>query len=319
MFTLKACLWAAVATAMPLIELSTREVARMDELERNKPVAIRQNPPLMGRANRIVPVVVGGPQDTFVPNMIRAAAGDVIQFQFSSGNHTVTQSAEESPCQPLQATQSGVIHSGHIPFEAGQTTVGTFSVVLTNTEPIYLYCATGPHCQIGQVMAINPPSEENLVQFNKKAAGALANIDGGDPTGGTVGEIPLAEAAFTPAAEEEAPPPPPADTPAADAPPAASPPPAVVPPAPPVESPPPAPPAETPAALPPSGVALPPPSGTPPPPPSAAAPPTPPSGTPPPAPPAGSAPPMPSAPPAGMPPAEMSAGAPEAASLEDQY
>lgn len=39
MFTLKACLWAAVATAMPLIELSTREVARMDELERNKPVA----------------------------------------------------------------------------------------------------------------------------------------------------------------------------------------------------------------------------------------------------------------------------------------
>ncbi|WZH45224.1 Extracellular serine-rich [Fusarium acuminatum] len=317
MFTLKACLWAAVATAMPLIELSTREVAKMDELEKNKPVAIRQNPPLMGRANRIIPVVVGGPQDTFVPNMIRAAAGDVIQFQFSSGNHTVTQSAEDSPCQPLQATQSGVIHSGHIPFEAGQQTVGTFNVPLTNTEPIYLYCATGPHCQIGQVMAINPPSEENLVQFNKKAAGALANVDAGDPTGGTVGEIPLADAAFTPAAEEEAPPPPPpADTPAAGAPPAASPPPAVVPPAPPVESPPPAPPAETPAALPlpPSGVAPPPSAGTPPPPPSAAAPPVPPSGTPPPAPPA---PPAGSAPP--MPPAEMPASAPEAASLEDEY
>ncbi|KAM0204039.1 hypothetical protein ACHAPQ_006852 [Fusarium lateritium] len=230
----------------------------MDELERNKPVTIRQNPPLMGRANRIIPVVVGGPQDTFVPNMIRAAAGDVIQFQFSSGNHTVTQSAEDSPCQPLQATQSGVIHSGHIPFEAGQLTVGTFSVPLSNTEPIYLYCATGPHCQTGQVMAINPPSEENLVQFNKKAAGALANVDGGDPTGGTVGEIPLADAAFTPA-EEEAPPPPPA----------ASPPPAVVPP---VESPAPAPPAETPAALPPPAAAAPP-AGTPPPAPPAEMPP----------------------------------------------
>ncbi|KAM0435480.1 hypothetical protein ACHAQK_008318 [Fusarium lateritium] len=285
MFTLKACLWAAVATAMPLIELSPREVARMDEIERNKPVTIRQNPPLMSRANRIIPVVVGGPQDTFVPNMIRAAAGDVIQFQFSSGNHTVTQSAEDSPCQPLQATQSGVIHSGHIPFEAGQLTVGTFTVPLSNTEPIYLYCATGPHCQTGQVMAINPPSEENLVQFNKKAAGALANVDGGDPTGGTVGEIPLADAAFTPA-EEEAPPPPPADSPGAGAPPAASPPPAVVPP---VESPAPAPPAETPAALPPPAVA-PPPVGTPSP-----------------------------APPAEMPPVEMPAGAPEAASLADQH
>ncbi|KAF4985181.1 hypothetical protein FGRMN_11269, partial [Fusarium graminum] len=269
----KTCLWAAVATAMPLIEMSPREVARMDELAKNKPLAIRQNPPLAPRANRIIPVVVGGPQDTFVPNMIRAAAGDVIQFQFSSGNHTVTQSAEDSPCQPLQATQSGVIHSGHIPFEAGQTVVGTFNVPLVNTEPIYLYCATGPHCQLGQVMAINPPSEENLVQFNKKAAGALANVDAGEPTGGTVGEIPLAEAAFTPAPEEDAPP----AAPPAESPGAAVPPPAQSPGAPP------APPAETPAAAPPAvetpGAAAPPPVDSPPaeapaatPPPPAAAP-----------------------------------------------
>ncbi|KLO92266.1 uncharacterized protein LW93_7897 [Fusarium fujikuroi] len=211
----KTFLWAAVVTAMPLVELSPRE---LHELEVHQPVSIKRNPPLEGRANRIIPVVVGGAQDTFVPNMIRAAAGDVIQFQFSNGNHTVTQSSEDSPCQPLQATQSGVIHSGHIPFEAGQTTVGTFNVPLNNTEPIYLYCATGPHCQIGQVMAINPPSEENLVQFSKKAAGALANVDAGAATGGTVGEIPLADAAFTPA-EEEAPPAPPAEsTPAASPP-----------------------------------------------------------------------------------------------------
>jgi plastocyanin len=165
----KVFLWAVVATAMPLVEMSPRE---LHELEVHQPVSsksphhtpkdshshfpVRKNSPLEARANRIIPVVVGGAQDTFVPNMIRAAAGDVIQFQFSSGNHTVTQSSEDSPCQPLQATQSGVIHSGHIPFEAGQTTVGTFNVPLNNTEPIYLYCATGPHCQIGQVMAINP-------------------------------------------------------------------------------------------------------------------------------------------------------------------
>ncbi|KAF5607296.1 extracellular serine-rich [Fusarium pseudoanthophilum] len=227
----KTFLWAAAVTAMPLVEMSPRELR---DLEVHQPISIKRNPPLEARANRIIPVVVGGSQDTFVPNMIRAAAGDVIQFQFSNGNHTVTQSSEDSPCQPLQATQSGVIHSGHIPFEAGQTTVGTFNVPLNNTEPIYLYCATGPHCQIGQVMAINPPSEENLVQFSKKAAGALANVDAGAPTGGTVGEIPLADAAFTPA-EEEAPPAPPAESS-----PAASP----------------APPAETPSATPGAAAAM---------------------------------------------------------------
>ncbi|KAG5797314.1 hypothetical protein H9Q69_003618 [Fusarium xylarioides] len=230
----KTLLWAAVVTAMPLVEISPRE---LHELEVHQPVSIKRNPPLEARANRIIPVVVGGAQDTFVPNMIRAAAGDVIQFQFSNGNHTVTQSSGDSPCQPLQATQSGVIHSGHIPFEAGQTTVGTFNVPLNNTEPIYLYCATGPHCQIGQVMAINPPSEENLVQFSKKAAGALANVDAGAATGGTVGEIPLADAAFTPA-EEEAPPAPPAESTPAASPPTPSAPSA------------PAPPAETPSATP---------------------------------------------------------------------
>ncbi|QPC73407.1 hypothetical protein HYE68_004159 [Fusarium pseudograminearum] len=242
---MKSLLWVVAASAMPLIELSPRQLHTM---EQTKPLTIRKNPPLAPRANRIIPVVVGGPQDTFVPNMIRAAVGDVIQFQFSNGNHTVTQSSEDSPCQPLQATQSGAIHSGHIPFEDGQTTVGTFNVPLTSTDPLFFYCATGPHCMLGQVMAINPPSEANLVEYNRKANGALANIDAGAPTGGTVGEIPLADAAFTPAPPEDgAPPAPPADTPAAaptppvvESPPAATPvaeAPAEMSPAPPAEAP----------------------------------------------------------------------------------
>lgn len=80
----------------------------------------------------------------------------MIQFQFSSGNHTVTQSAAELACQPLQATVAGAIHSGHIPFEAGQTTVGVFNMPVLSTGTMYLYCATGPHCLEGQVMVVNP-------------------------------------------------------------------------------------------------------------------------------------------------------------------
>lgn len=106
--------------------------------------------------NVLIPVVVGGPQDLFVPNLVRARVGDVVQFQFSNGNHTVTQSRATEGCQPLQATDASAVHSGHIPFEQGQTEVGTFSMVVQSAEPMFLYCATGPHCQTGQVMVINP-------------------------------------------------------------------------------------------------------------------------------------------------------------------
>jgi plastocyanin len=47
-----------------------------------------------------------------VPNIVTAAVGDVVQFQFSNGNHTVTQSAQDAACQPLQATVATAIHSG---------------------------------------------------------------------------------------------------------------------------------------------------------------------------------------------------------------
>ena len=116
----------------------------------------KEIPNIRPRANKLIPVVVGGPQDTFVPNSVTAAVGDVIQFQFSNGNHTVTQSAEDAACQPLQATVAGAVHSGHIPYTAGQTTVGTFNMPVTSTDPMFLYCATGPHCQEGQVMIVNP-------------------------------------------------------------------------------------------------------------------------------------------------------------------
>ena len=104
------------------------------------------------RQNQIIPVVVGGTQDVFVPNSVVAAVGDIVQFQFSNGNHTVTQSTVDQACTPMDAG----VHSGHIPFKDGQTEVGTFNMPVTSTEPMFLYCATGPHCQLGQVMVINP-------------------------------------------------------------------------------------------------------------------------------------------------------------------
>lgn len=154
------------------------------------------------RANQLIPVVVGGAQVLFMPNMMLAAVGDVIQFQFAEGNHTVTQSSETEACKPLQKTVSTAVHSGHIPFKAGQTTVGTFNVPITDTKPMFLYCATGPHCQLGQVMIINPSNTAQVVNYAKLSAQAKANVDGGAPSGGSAASIQLSAAAFVPAPAE---------------------------------------------------------------------------------------------------------------------
>ncbi|KAI8963613.1 hypothetical protein F5Y11DRAFT_139977 [Daldinia sp. FL1419] len=168
-------------------------------------------------ANRIIPVVVGGPQDTFVPNTVKASVGDIIQFQFSNGNHTVTQSAENTPCTPLE----GGIHSGHIPFQDGQTTVGTFNMPVTSADAMFLYCATGPHCQEGQVMVVNPADDQQIVNYAKGSQSTTSSVDGTAVNGGTVASIPLDAAAFVPAPAQEAPPagaPPAAAAPAVPAP-----------------------------------------------------------------------------------------------------
>ncbi|KAK7408241.1 hypothetical protein QQX98_009604 [Neonectria punicea] len=204
--------FAAMVTAMPQPLMLTPPTAPS-----KPPFRIRRSLPPQKRANKLITVVVGGTQDTFVPNSVQAAVGDVIQFQFSSGNHTVTQSSEDAACQPLQLTNPAAIHSGHIPYEAGQTTVGTFNMPVTSTDPTFLYCATGPHCQNGQVMVVNPTSDEQLLNYSKLSSAAAANVDGTDVVGGTVGEISLDTAAFNPPVEEEEPAPPgeaPAETPA---------------------------------------------------------------------------------------------------------
>ncbi|KAF3003475.1 hypothetical protein E8E13_003937 [Curvularia kusanoi] len=157
-------------------------------------------PHMHRRQNQVIPVVVGGPQDTFVPNSIVAAVGDVIQFQFSNGNHTVTQSTADKACTPMDAG----VHSGHIPFKDGQTEVGTFNMPVTSTDPMFLYCATGPHCQEGQVMIINPTNAKQVADYSKLSQGTQKSTDGGAVVGGAVGKIALDKAAFTPAPPQAA-------------------------------------------------------------------------------------------------------------------
>lgn len=90
---------------------------------------------------------------------------------------------------------TGGVHSGHIPFKDGDTEVGTFNMVIANTEPMFLYCATGPHCQVGQVMVVNPVNAKQVADYAKVSQATKESKDGTSVVGGTVGKITLANAA----------------------------------------------------------------------------------------------------------------------------
>ena len=98
---------------------------------------------------------------TFNPSNIRANIGEAVQFQFMGGNHTATQSVFDQPCQPANLFNSSIFgfHSGFVPAAASAAMgqIGTYTIMINSTAPIWIYCAQGRHCQGGMTMVINEP------------------------------------------------------------------------------------------------------------------------------------------------------------------
>lgn len=145
------------------------------------PVGTTVVPPGAGATHS---VTVGGPQGlAFSPQQIEATVGDTVIFTFLSQNHTATQSAFETPCDPLdggmdsgfQANANNTIDPP--PKVAMQVMVGT---------PLWFYCRQGNHCGKGMVFSINPSAEKTHAMFQslaikQKGAGAGGAITGNGP------------------------------------------------------------------------------------------------------------------------------------------
>lgn len=146
---------------------------------------------------RTVSVIVGRNGTTFQPNNIRAAVGDAVQFQFMGGNHTVTQSTFDNPCSPINNFVKNVtgVHSGYVPFAASAAMgqVPVYTIMINNTNPMWLYCAQAKHCQNGMVMVINENTAANssrsLANYRQLASSvAQSTVPGQAPaTGGNGG------------------------------------------------------------------------------------------------------------------------------------
>lgn len=130
---------------------------------------------------------------TYEPSDLTAAVGDMVQFQFFGGNHTATQSTFDKPCQPVsQNSNITGFHSGFIPAAASEAMGmrAVYSVMINNTNPLWIYCAQGRHCEMGMAMVINKPASNpnrTLATYKELAKGATTELPTGGATGGTPG------------------------------------------------------------------------------------------------------------------------------------
>lgn len=131
-----------------------------------------------------IQVAVGQNGLTYLPNDIKAAVGDSVEFSFFPKNHTVTQSSFAQPCHPL----ANGFFSSFVPTTSSPSGT-TFTILVNDTKPIWLYCGqtTGNHCQSGMVAAINAPTTGNtLAAFVALAKNATTSTSppGSAPVGG---------------------------------------------------------------------------------------------------------------------------------------
>ncbi|PVF98797.1 hypothetical protein CPB86DRAFT_784438 [Serendipita vermifera] len=105
-----------------------------------------------------------GPGLTYTPDHVTAASGDTVTFHFLPGQHTVTQSSFENPCARL----SDGFDSGLRPGSSDGS--DTYVVNVTDTTPVWIYCATPAHCTGGMVFAINA-EDAQFAEFQAAAEG----------------------------------------------------------------------------------------------------------------------------------------------------
>lgn len=134
--------------------------------------------------------VVVGFNDTlsFNPTSLNNVSnGDVVNFQFVSKNHSVTQSTFADPC-----TAAGVSSGFQNVSDPTGSSFPTWSITIENTTaPLWFFCAqvtaNSTHCQQGMVFAINPTAQKSFTLFQQMAmATNTTQPPGQNPSGSIV-------------------------------------------------------------------------------------------------------------------------------------
>nr|XP_018265688.1 uncharacterized protein I303_02060 [Kwoniella dejecticola CBS 10117]OBR87846.1 hypothetical protein I303_02060 [Kwoniella dejecticola CBS 10117] len=111
---------------------------------------------------------------TYSPTEVKAELGDIVEFQFMAGNHTASQSTFADPY-----TNAG-FKSGFIPGNASSPT--SFSILVNETKPIWVYCAQATHCKDGMVMAGNATVSGNSTGSASTSSSPSASSSSSSPS-----------------------------------------------------------------------------------------------------------------------------------------
>ncbi|KAI1210481.1 uncharacterized protein F4807DRAFT_68101 [Annulohypoxylon truncatum] len=145
-------------------------------------------------AQKVHVVSVGSTNGTlaFSPDSVTADVGDMLQFQFRGGNHSVAQSNFDNPCSPIaDHTNTTGIFSGYQPVAASQAMgmIPTYTVMVAAKTPLWFYCSQAKHCQAGMVMVVNENTAANssrsLANFKALAKVQTANVAPSTAAGGS--------------------------------------------------------------------------------------------------------------------------------------
>jgi len=148
-------------------------------------------------------VTVGGAAAglAFDPPSVAAAIGDMVIFTFLSMNHTATQSAFATPCEPL----AGGMDSGFQP-NPNNTVNPPPQVamqVMVDT-PLWFFCKQSGHCGKGMTFSINPTADKTQALFQSMAIAQNGTGTGSVITGGDAAAPAASAEASTASAGEAA-------------------------------------------------------------------------------------------------------------------
>ncbi|KAJ5537455.1 cupredoxin [Penicillium frequentans] len=136
-------------------------------------------------ANPVQSINVGEDGFTFSPDTLTVSPGDKVEFHFFPGDHSVTQASFTNPCHPLSDRS---IFSGFVSTTNSEAKE-VFTLIVNDTNPIWLYCAQIGHCQAGMVAVINPPmsGQDTLAAFKAAAAEMSSSSEPSSIQGGVLG------------------------------------------------------------------------------------------------------------------------------------
>ncbi|KAG5643114.1 hypothetical protein DXG03_001540 [Asterophora parasitica] len=122
----------------------------------------------------------------FDPSVIHPQVGDIIVWEFRSGQHSVVQSSFENPCTSNGGINTGV-HTVSDDLTVDAPGLPKYEVAVNSTDPLWFFDEAGGLCNQGAVLAVNPTGTETAAAFKenaaKKPASSPPSTTGGSSSG----------------------------------------------------------------------------------------------------------------------------------------